>query len=260
LSIPALQSPAETIQKKDTLLTKAHILDEIRRTAKENGGVPFGHRRFFSETGIRYHDWFGKHWARWGDAVREAGFAANKIRTTESYTEETLIEKYIALIRELGRIPARGDIDLKSRSDPSFPSERTLRRLTSKTRTIAKVRDYCATHTGFEDVAELCMGVIPAEKTPAHKNTELDSDGFVYLIKSGRRYKIGKTKSIGRREYELAIQLPEKPRTIHVIRTDDPDGIEIYWHRRFAAKRKNPSEFFDLDSADVQAFKRRKFM
>lgn len=80
------------------------------------------------------------------------------------------------------------------------------------------------------------------------------------MIKSGRYYKIGKTNAIGCREYELAIQLPEKARTVHVIRTiDDASGIEAYWHRRFDAKRTN-GEWFDLAAADVQAFKRRKLM
>ena len=78
-------------------------------------------------------------------------------------------------------------------------------------------------------------------------------------MKSGRYYKIGRSNAVGRREYELAIQLPEKVTTVHTIKTDDPVGIEAYWHKRFQDKRKR-GEWFELSTEDVQAFKRRKFM
>ena len=78
-------------------------------------------------------------------------------------------------------------------------------------------------------------------------------------MKAGVYFKIGRSSSFERRSRELAIQLPERAERVHVIRTDDPIGIELYWHRRFESKRKN-GEWFELSSQDVKAFKRRRFM
>ena len=58
-------------------VNKPHILHEIQRTAKENDGKPLGRQKFTSETGIKTSDWYGVYWARWDDALHEAGFAAN---------------------------------------------------------------------------------------------------------------------------------------------------------------------------------------
>ena len=77
--------------------------------------------------------------------------------------------------------------------------------------------------------------------------------GYVYLLKAGRFYKIGRTNALGRRERELVIQLPEAAKVIHSIKTDDPAGIEEYWHRRFHERRRN-GEWFDLTANDLAAF------
>jgi hypothetical protein len=241
-------------------MDKDYILEEIRRTAEANAGVPLGHRRFESETGIKYYDWFGVHWARWSDAIRDAGFAPNQFQNAYERTE--LLGKYAALTRELGRLPVKGDLRLKSRCDPDFPNDKTFDRLGKKGEIITEVLAYCQTIGGYDDVVHLCEAFFGSSyrvSSEQQKRSEQEVLGFVYLIRSGRFYKIGKSNAAGRREREIALQLPEKAKTVHVIRTDDPTGIEAYWHRRFDEKRRN-GEWFELTASDLGAFKKRKFM
>jgi len=81
--------------------------------------------------------------------------------------------------------------------------------------------------------------------------------GYVYLSRHGarREYKIGFTYNPLRREGELRIELPETLIPVHYIETDDPAGVENYWHRRFADKRLK-NEWFAFTADDVRAFKR----
>jgi hypothetical protein len=72
-------------------MTSEKIIGEIQRTAKANGGTALGWRKFEEATGIRYYDWYGQFWTRWGDAVREAGFEPN--RMSEAYDDEFLLQK-----------------------------------------------------------------------------------------------------------------------------------------------------------------------
>jgi hypothetical protein len=83
--------------------------------------------------------------------------------------------------------------------------------------------------------------------------------GIVYLLRSGRHYKIGKTKDFKSRLDQIKLQLPLKIEVIHQIQTDDPDGIEKYWHRRFEDRRLN-GEWFGLSAADVEVFISRRRM
>jgi hypothetical protein len=240
-------------------MTKEHILREIRRTADANGGVPLGRSSFFKETGIKVSDWQGKFWARWNDAVREAGVEPNQLQG--AFGEASLIEKFIPMLREYGRFPVVAEMRLKKRSDASFPNEKTLKdRFGNRQQFASRILTFCRGRGGYEDIATICATALTVRDAESEDDGMPEEDsGFVYLIKSGRFYKIGRSNSVGRREYELAIQLPEKAATVHTIRTDDSVGIEEYWHKRFNRKRKN-GEWFALESSDVAAFRRRKFM
>src|SRR5207244_4509122 len=166
--------------------------------------------------------------ARWGDAVSEAGFSPNKLRG--AYDENVVVEKYINLVRELGRIPVQGDLRIKAHVDKTFPNIGTFERLGTKAQLVAKVLAYAGAREGYADVVAFCSTASTANARTDVVATPEQPIGFVYLVRVGRFYKIGRSNAPGRRERELAIQLPERSRTIHTIRTDDPVGIEAYWH------------------------------
>lgn len=239
------------------MLTKEQILGEIVRTAEANGGAPLGRSRFAAETGIHEHDWRGRFWARWSDAVAEAGLEPNQLQ--QRHDEDEVLAKLVGEIRRLGRMPTASELSLRRREDSSFPSPGVFDRFGPKATWPAKVAEYCRSRADDGDVLAIVAPLVIEELVEAEASVDVAREGFVYLLKSGRHYKIGHTLDVGRRRYDLAIQLPEPVSEEHVIRTDDPTGIERYWHGRFASRRKN-GEWFELTRADIAAFKRRKFM
>lgn len=239
------------------MVNRDHILREIRRTADENGGSPLGKARFETETGIREHEWRGRYWARWNDALADAGLPPNQLQGR--FDADEVLSKLVAEIRRLRRMPTVAELSLRRREDATFPSPRVFERFGPKASWAQQVLDYCRERDDCADVVEIMTPLLPSEHEPPATSTTPTPEGFVYLLKSGRHYKIGRTFDVGRRKYDLAIQLPEAVSEEHAIRTDDPSGIERYWHTRFADRRKN-GEWFELTRADVTAFKRRKFM
>lgn len=240
-------------------MTKDEILQEIRRTADANGGTPPGRQRFFDETGIRESDWSGRYWTRWSDAVREAGYKPQ--RMNPSLADDAVLQATARIIRRLGHFPTSAELRLACRQDPELPSHNTFRRFGGLAGLRQRLVSFSADH-GLDDVLAVLPTVIDegvAIDVPAESQDSDAVDGFVYLLRSGTHYKIGKAMSVESRKRQLAIQLPKPIEEVHRIKTDDPLGIEAYWHRRFAAKRLN-GEWFSLTAADVKAFRRRRFM
>src|ERR1035441_13590 len=244
---------------------KQFILAEIRRTAAMNAGTPVGVKRFETETGIAEHDWRGSHWARWGDALSEAGFAPLEWNT--GLTANEILDVLAKLVRHQGKYPTVSEILLAKRNDQTVPGPKALgRKLGSKADAITKLRIYCATRAEFADVSEILAKEVAGavvENDDHQSISELRKSkptGYVYLVKSGKLYKIGYSENHWRRKSELHKQTSEGITEVHTISAiDDAPGIERYWHERFKEKRQH-GEWFDLSAEDIRAFKKRKFM
>ena len=243
-------------------ISKDQILAQIRSTAEMNSGKPLGAKRFQDQTGIKTSDWYGIYWAKWSDAVKDAGLTPNL--RTEAYELDYVIEQIIGVIREIKRFPGFVDYRLKKQEDPDFPTHSTFsRRIGGKDKQILAVLGYCYGKSGYEDVLEIVsplareVDVDDSVRSPDHST---ESYGYVYLLKYDKdNFKIGFSADPEVRQAEWGTKLPKKPQLIHTIATDDPPGIEDYWHKRFAEKRVR-GEWFNLSVKDVSAFKRRKFM
>lgn len=228
------------------------IIAEIRRLAEANDGQPPGVLRFERETDIRESAWRGVYWARWGDALIEAGYSPNGFQG--KYDTDHIFLKFIEACRHFARIPTVDELKMFGRSQANFPAATSFHtHFGTKSALIENLRAWVTGRESFEDIAAMLgnRAEPDAARSPAR-------EGLVYLIKSGPHYKIGRSDELERRVKEIRIALPEAASLVHSIRTDDPAGIEAYWHRRFADRRAN-GEWFKLSTADVAAFKRRKF-
>jgi len=235
-------------------LSRASIIAAYNGLVAEKDGKVIGEVVFIREAHIARYHWHGGYWRSWSAFQAEAGHTPNE--PSQKTEDETLLRRLAELAVDRKGVPTEADLLLKRKEDPTFPSKGCFRRWGSQEALLSKLAEYCEGKPQFNAVAQILK-----QGVSGNLDRRLDSlriTGFIYLLRSGKYYKLGRTNAVGRRLRELAIQLPEKPDTVHVIETDDPEGIEQYWHRRFAEKRQE-GEWFALSSDDVKAFKKRRF-
>jgi hypothetical protein len=234
---------------------REHIISEIRRLAQSNGGHPPGNQAFVSATGIIESKWRGKFWARWGDALIEAGFQPNE--WTGKSDTNAILTGLLAACRHYGHFPTNSESSMLRTSGLSIPAPRVINsNLGGRAEQIAALHKHIDDNPEFADVRAMLPVVAPSR--PSRPSGAKAVDGHVYLIKSGEFYKVGRSDELERRVKEIRIALPDAAILLHAISTDDPPGIEAYWHRRFADRRAN-GEWFKLTPEDLKAFMRRKF-
>jgi hypothetical protein len=232
---------------------RERVLGDIRRMAAENGGRAPGCHRFSRVTGLTSALWHGLIWARWSDAVRDAGLVPNGKQ--EKHDDDVLLAALAGVARHFGRIPTDAESLLYRESRAPMPTVQTYRRhFGPKAALLWRMKLWAGEHPDRADIRKMLRHIEDVE--PA---MPVRSAGAVYLLRAGPSYKIGCSRAPDRRTKSIAGLLPVAGNVVHVIETDDPYGVEQYWHRRFARKRTR-GEWFRLAAEDVAAFRSRRVM
>lgn len=239
-------------------MSQEEIVARIRELAKVNGGR-LGMRVFFEETGVK-EQWLRKQawYPGWNQLIDSLGLETQAFGQPK-VSHDHIVRSVAGLALRLGKWPTDDDFRREKSRDASFPGLKAIRPLKKSGALPALAVKLAAQESSFGPVADYAsphLKDVVAE--PVDTQTERIR-GYVYMMRSGRRFKIGKSLDPSRRHREIKLQLPEETLLVHSIPTDDPSGIEGYWHRRFAAKRIRNTEFFELDSDDVRAFRRRAY-
>lgn len=230
--------------------TRMQIIAKIRRIAAENGGAPPGIKRFATLTGVKRTLWQGRFWARWSDALTEAGFSPNPRQ--EPLEDADMLAAMAEAARRLQRIPTDSELCLLRRAGVRIPTNQTyIRHFGSKPGWLWQLKNWTAQTPGWDDVAALLADV----PDPPEPDLRPKLTGAVYLLRFGSHHKIGCSEVPDQRVVGLQQMLPPGTNLVHLIKTDDPYGVENYWHRRFAAKRIK-GEWFKLSRQDIAAFRR----
>ncbi len=199
------------------------ILQEIRRLASANGGQAPGQKFFVKETAIAEHQWRGRYWARWGDALTEAGLQPNEWNGKLDSNE--ILKAIAGAVRQFGRMPTKSELSIRRKVDPAIPSEKAIQRhFGSRKEIIAALAKRAAEDSLYADIAPLLPPVTSMPTVPNSSSKLIE--GFVYLIKSGEFYKIGRSDDAERRFKQITTALPDKAELFHTIRTVLRPGYE----------------------------------
>jgi len=170
------------------MYSKEFILDEIRKQAQLNGNNSISLKQFCKASGIKTNQICGKYWAKWNDAVSEAGLLPNRMPVSPS--RDFLCLKMAEFINELGRYPSKNELSHRAFVTNSFPHPSTFTNSLGDRFVTAKyVLDYCTHNDVYKSAAEVCNEIYKkgVEEDEAFAKKYKGLKNFVALEKSGKR-------------------------------------------------------------------------
>jgi hypothetical protein len=183
------------------------ITSAIQRLALDNGGKPLGERLFLANAGLSRSALWSSGFSNYSDALVAAGFSKNQLNSASQ--PKVVLASLVDLIRSIGRFPTKGHIKVARAKDKSFPSYEAFLTVAGGafSNLPSLTLEYCQAN-GMSDIEHLIPRGTNRVEGEA-KDVQRAVAGYVYLVKHGQHYKIGRSNDIARRRREISL-LPRK--------------------------------------------------
>lgn len=233
-------------------MNREDVLAALKATTESNGGVPLTRGRFFRETGLTIEDLRRAGFPSHGELLRSVGHQPQPLQ--QAFSDDQLFEPLAQLTELKGHFPNHSERETERYRNKAFPSYEAFRRRTRTESLEHAVLMWCRSNGQYSKAAAILTALLAKEKKAIPTKAASALKGYVYLLSSGKRYKIGKESARGGRIAAASTWLIEQ-KWLHHIETDDPAGVEAYWHNRFKDKQI-AREWYKLTADDVAAFRR----
>ena len=183
-------------------MDKPQITRRLTQLASERGGhIAF--RAFIAATGLserwlRDQPWF----QGWNALLKEVGLETKSFKVDRT-PPETIAEAVAELITRSGKWPTEDELRREKAQNASFPSATIISPM-RKTGELARlIVELGVVRPGFAAAAEI------AAKHQVHAPDAVGVDervkGYVYMLRSGRSYKIGKSVDPSRGSVRISV-------------------------------------------------------
>jgi hypothetical protein len=125
--------------------------------------------------------WRGVYWARWNDAVAEAGLEPNT--KTVRFDEQFVLGKIAESCRHFGKMPTFMEFRIYRKTHPDFPNDRGI---ANRYRTMGNLRRALAAWASpDESRADITMMLAGRLTDFVPEEKKRPAEGHVYLIRWG---------------------------------------------------------------------------
>lgn len=183
-------------------MNRDQFIQRIRELAAERGDH-IGFRECLKEVGLSEGWLRGQPWFNgWNKLLTDLGLQTRRFEPPQRNAADS-VATLVDLVRRLGRWPTEDELRRERASNKAIASTAYIRKLRRSGELAALLAPYAEADPTNQTLRTLIADASRPEESEIVTSSKDRVQGYVYMLRSGRKYKIGKSTDPSRRFREI---------------------------------------------------------